>query len=207
MQQEYLLQLAALALGACVAPMLSGVEKSMAKKRTLALIHMPKWIAFAWPIACAISFWLTLLQNTSTVQLVLHWFAVALCWIAAVFDLKYRLIPNSVVLGLLATGIAAQLFGCAKANLLSALAGFVMSGILFMVPFVFGKTVGAGDVKLAAAVGFCAGLTGSLGIIVIMGVLILLYTVFAKGTVLQVLHSWVPMGPFVATAYLLFLIK
>ncbi len=207
MQQEYLLQLTALVLGASVAPLLSFAENSMVKKRGLEPMTVPKWTKFAGPAVCAVLFWLTLFQSVSGLQLAVRWSAVALCWLAAIFDYKYRLIPNSVVLGLLATGTVAQIFGCASTDFFSALAGFAVSGLLFIVPFIFGKTVGAGDVKLAAAVGFCAGLTGSLTVIVIMGMLILLYMLFIKGTVFEMLHTWVPMGPFVATAYLLFLIK
>lgn len=55
--------------------------------------------------------------------------------------------------------------------------------------------------KLAGAMGFCAGLMGSLYAVVIMGMLILAFTLVERRTpfVLAV-KSFVPMGPFIAAA-------
>jgi hypothetical protein len=61
--------------------------------------------------------------------------------------------------------------------------------------------------KLAAVIGFCAGLYDALLVVAIMGALILLYTVYANRNPLAALKQFVPMGPFVTAAYCLLLIR
>jgi len=71
--------------------------------------------------------------------------------------------------------------------------------VIFFLPSLFGKQVGAGDVKLAAAMGFALGLTGSLYAIACMGALVLLYTFLDNRLPLaERLKSMIPMGPFLA---------
>ena len=63
------------------------------------------------------------------------------------------------------------------------------------------KSVGAGDIKLAAAVGFCLGIMNLLVAIVIMGICVLVYTLVQnKLAISAMLQSMIPMGPFIALA-------
>jgi len=73
-------------------------------------------------------------------------------------DVRYRRIPNKLVLAILLAGLAINtVFGGSRGLLLS-LGGFALSfGIMFLL-HVFG-TMGAGDVKLFAAIGAVNGLS------------------------------------------------
>jgi prepilin signal peptidase PulO-like enzyme (type II secretory pathway) len=61
--------------------------------------------------------------------------------------------------------------------------------------------VGAGDVKLAAALGFCVGIPGCLYAIALMGLLVFLCIMLTgRETFLMMIKRLVPMGPFMAAA-------
>jgi leader peptidase (prepilin peptidase)/N-methyltransferase len=132
---------------------------------------------------------------------------LSLCRLVTMFDLKYRIIPNKLVLPMLIAAFVSCLLGYTGAGLLSSLEGLGVVGIIFLMPFLFGKKVGGGDMKLAAVIGFCAGLYDALLVVAIMGALILLYTVYANRNPLAALKQFVPMGPFVTAAYCLLLIR
>ena len=71
-------------------------------------------------------------------------------------DVRYRRIPNRLVLATLLCGIAVNTFFGAWQGLLTSLEGLVIAfGIMFLF-HVFG-TMGAGDVKLFAAIGAVIG--------------------------------------------------
>lgn len=76
----------------------------------------------------------------------------------AYMDIRYRRIPNKLVLTILLIGLTVNtIFGGSRGLLLS-LGGFALSfGIMFFL-HVFG-TMGAGDVKLFAAIGAVNGLS------------------------------------------------
>src|SRR6267143_4939387 len=86
--------------------------------------------------------------------------AVALAVYAAFTDVKARRIPNrltypAVLIGL---GLQGALHGW-KGLLLSASGGLLFGGVLMLFHLV--RAMGAGDVKLATALGCMAGLAGS----------------------------------------------
>ncbi len=116
-------------------------------------------------------------------------------------DALHRIIPNELVLAIL---VLAAGFGLTKVipfQIWSSLIGFAVCFLAFFVPGLFGKSVGAGDVKLAAAMGFALGITRSMYAIAGMGALVLLYMLFARGMPLaERLKSVIPMGPFLALA-------
>ena len=118
-----------------------------------------------------------------------------------VIDAKHRVIPNELVLAILVLAAVFGLTGTFSFQIWSSLVGLAACFVLFFVPSLFGKNVGAGDVKLAAAMGFALGLTGSLYAIVGMGVLVLAYLLFqVRVPMLERLKAVIPMGPFLALA-------
>lgn len=81
---------------------------------------------------------------------------LAVVAVAAVFDLTTRKIPNFITLPALVFGFILNLYYCGSAGLRTAFIGFA-AGILFLIiPFALGG-MGAGDVKLLAAVGALNG--------------------------------------------------
>ncbi len=123
------------------------------------------------------------------------------CGSVSCIDARHRIIPNELVFGLLALSIGFGAAGVTGINWLSSLGGFAACFVLFLLPALLSKKVGAGDIKLAAAMGFCLGLMGSLYAVTMMGVLVLLYVaVQYRIPLVQRLKTLVPMGPFLAAA-------
>lgn len=124
-------------------------------------------------------------------------------------DWLCRLIPNPTVLAVLAIKlvliVAALLHipGAPAIGLLSSLGGMAFCFVAFFAPGFLGKNVGAGDVKLAAAVGFLLGFVHSLYAIIIMGILMIVYSIAQrKMPIIAFLKTNIPMGPFIAAGML-----
>ncbi len=124
---------------------------------------------------------------------------VAAC--AFYIDARNRIIPNELVLAILVLAAAFGLTGQIPFQIGSSLLGLAACFVLFFLPSVFGRSIGAGDVKLAAAMGFALGLTGSLYAIVGMGVLVLGYVLVSSNLHFsERLKQTIPMGPFLTVA-------
>jgi len=79
---------------------------------------------------------------------------VALC--AGVMDGRYRRIPNWLTVSGLVAGVAVNGILAGWPGLKSALLGALL-GLGVLLPFVFVRSLGAGDWKLAGALGACLG--------------------------------------------------
>ena len=128
----------------------------------------------------------------------------------AVSDWLCSIIPNPTVLtvlGLKIVLIAAALLHLPSApsfDVLSALGGMAFCFLVFSAPSLMGKRIGAGDIKLAAAMGFLLGFGDSLLAIFFMGLLMLAYCVFQrKMPLLAFLKTNIPMGPFIAAGMMI----
>ncbi len=116
-------------------------------------------------------------------------------------DAKHRVIPNELWLAVLVFAVAFGVSGAIRFQIWQSLLGFAVCFVIFFLPSLFGQKIGAGDVKLAAAMGFALGLTGSLYAIACMGAMVLLYLLLDQSTPLaQRLKTMIPMGPFLALA-------
>ena len=116
-------------------------------------------------------------------------------------DAKHRVIPNELVLAVIALSAVFGLTGVISFQIWSSLLGFVACFITFLVPCVWKQKIGAGDVKLAAAMGFALGFSGSLYAIVCMGGFVLIYLLIEQRLpVAERLKTMIPMGPFLAAA-------
>ena len=157
-------------------------------------------------------FWL-LLSCLAVVGGVIGWragftlrgaYLVLLLFVAACtfyIDARNRIIPNELVLAILVLAAAFGLTGQIPFQIGSSLLGLAACFVLFFLPSVFGRSIGAGDVKLAAAMGFALGLTGSLYAIVGMGVLVLGYVLLSSNLRFsERLKQTIPMGPFLTVA-------
>lgn len=122
-------------------------------------------------------------------------------------DAIHRIIPNELVLAILALTAVFGLTGAIPFQIWQSLLGLVVCFVIFFLPGLFGKNIGAGDVKFAAAMGFALGLTGSLYAIVCMGVLVLAYMLLDHRLPLaQRLKTMIPMGPFLSLALVVVLL-
>lgn len=121
--------------------------------------------------------------------------------LAFLIDATHRIIPNELVLAILVLAAVFGLTGAIRFQIWNSLLGLAVCFVIFFLPGLFGKQVGAGDVKLAAAMGFALGLKGSLYAIACMGALVLLYVILDwRIPFAQRLKTIIPMGPFLALA-------
>ena len=76
-----------------------------------------------------------------------------------------------------------------------------------MLPALMSRQVGAGDIKLAAAIGLCLGLNDSLLCIVLMGVIVIVYVLAQQSMpLLNMIREMIPLGPFLCAAQCLVLL-
>src|SRR5262249_40950955 len=80
--------------------------------------------------------------------------AIALC--AALTDLRWRIVPNSLVMAGWIAGMALQTWASGGTGALRALIGSAV-GLAIFLPFYLLGGMGGGDVKLMAALGACLG--------------------------------------------------
>ena len=113
---------------------------------------------------------------------------------AGVLDWRFRRIPNWLTVSGFVAGVAvnAALFGWS--GLRSALLGVAL-GLGLLLPFVLVRSLGAGDWKLAGALGACLGprqlISVLLGTILLAGLMALVVVVYKgrlKQTLLNIVH-------------------
>lgn len=124
-------------------------------------------------------------------------------------DCSSRIIPNQAVLAVfglklvLSLPVLAGAAGLPPFSFFDSFVGLAACFVLFSLPDLFGKNVGAGDIKLAASMGFLLGIYSSLYAVVIMGMLIVfIYKILMRTPVLMFLSEQIPMGPFIAAGML-----
>lgn len=110
-------------------------------------------------------------------------------------DNEIRKIPNMLILLLIAVKTCATLIVWNPEALLPAFAGLVAGIVLFLLPSKLGISIGWGDVKLAAAAGFCLGIIGVLQAILIMSAVLALYLCYLVITKKGSFKTKVAIGP------------
>jgi prepilin peptidase CpaA len=107
------------------------------------------------------------------------------------YDVRYRRIPNLLVLGILICGLTMNTSFGGLRGLLAAVAGLAFAFIPMLLLHVFGA-MGAGDVKLVGAVGAVLGISlvpSTLIIIVMIGAVLAIYSMLRSGTVFSTMHG------------------
>ncbi len=106
------------------------------------------------------------------------------------YDIRYRRIPNVFVLATLISGLLINTILSGFAGLLASLAGCAFAFVLMIVFHLFGA-MGAGDVKLFAAVGSVVGaklVLPTFMVVVLVGGLLAVITMIRGGAVRMTLH-------------------
>ena len=110
---------------------------------------------------------------------------VPLAIIIAYYDVRYRRIPNAFVLATLVGGLSINLIYAGLGGVLTSLGGCALAFVPLFILHIFGG-MGAGDVKLFAAVGSVIGTSlvlPTLFIVVVTGGVIAVYSMIRNGTV------------------------
>jgi prepilin peptidase CpaA len=106
------------------------------------------------------------------------------------YDVRYRRIPNAFVVATLISGVALNLFTDGVSGALGSLTGCVLAFILMFLLHVFGA-MGAGDVKLFAAVGSVMGaplVLPTFLVVVLTGGLLAFVATARAGTIRTTFH-------------------
>lgn len=106
------------------------------------------------------------------------------------YDVRYRRIPNAFVLATLAAGIAINAIFTGFAGVMASVGGCALGfGLMFML-HVFGA-MGAGDVKLFAAIGAVTGahlVLPTFIVVILTGGLLAVVSVIRAGILMTTLH-------------------
>ena len=107
------------------------------------------------------------------------------------YDVRYRRIPNFLVLATLLAGISINTAFSGWQGVLSSLEGFALAFFPMLLMHIFGA-LGAGDVKLFGAVGAVLGVALvplAFVVVVMLGAVLAVYTMLRAGRVLTTLHG------------------
>ena len=137
----------------------------------------------------------------SPTAIIFELFLVPLAVLIIYHDVRYRRIPNPFVLATLISGLTMNFALGGLAGGLSSIGGCVLAFILMFMLHVFGA-MGAGDVKLFAAIGSVLGahlVLPTFVVVVLTGGLLALIVMFRSGavrsTLLRVLQILVGLLP------------
>jgi prepilin peptidase CpaA len=107
------------------------------------------------------------------------------------YDVRYRRIPNVLVLATLLAGISINTGFSGLHGMLSSFEGFALAFFPMLLMHIFGA-MGAGDVKLFGAVGAVLGVglvPLAFVVVVMLGAVLAIYTMLRAGTVITTLHG------------------
>jgi len=120
--------------------------------------------------------------------------ALVVATTAGIWDWRFRRIPNWLTVSGLVAGIACNSAVSGWSGLKLSLLGTLL-GLGLLLPFVLIRSIGAGDWKLAGALGACLGPHGLVTVLIITVLLagvialaVVIYTGRLKQTALNILH-------------------
>ena len=128
-----------------------------------------------------------MLSPTATV---FEFFLLPLAVLIIYYDVRYRRIPNPFVLATLISGITLNFVLGGVNGALSSIGGCVLAFILMFILHIFGA-MGAGDVKLFAAIGSVIGahlVLPTFVVVVLTGGLLALVTTLRGGIFMTTMH-------------------
>ena len=115
---------------------------------------------------------------------------IPLAVIIGYYDVKYRRIPNAFVLATLASGLAINLIFGGWRGLIASAGGCLLAFTLMFMLHIFGA-MGAGDVKLFAAIGSVTGaplVLPTFLVVILTGGLLAVISIIRAGVVVTTMH-------------------
>jgi prepilin peptidase CpaA len=115
---------------------------------------------------------------------------IPLAVVIAYYDVRYRRIPNAFVLAALISGVVINAIFGGIAGITTSLAGCGLGFVLMFMLHVFGA-MGAGDVKLFAAIGAVTGaqlIVPTFLVVILTGGLLAVVSIVRSGMVVTTMH-------------------
>src|SRR6266404_1659905 len=115
---------------------------------------------------------------------------IPLAIIIAYYDFRYRRIPNPFVLATLISGVAMHAILSGFPGIVASIAGCVLGFVLMFMLHVFGA-MGAGDVKLFAAIGAVTGahlVLPTFLVVILTGGVLALISIIRSGAVVTTMQ-------------------
>ena len=115
---------------------------------------------------------------------------IPLAIIISYYDVRYRRIPNAFVLATLAAGIAMNAIFAGFPGVAASVGGCVLAFVLMFTLHVFGA-MGAGDVKLFAAIGAVTGaplVLPTFIVVILTGGLLAIVSIVRAGILISTMH-------------------
>jgi prepilin peptidase CpaA len=106
------------------------------------------------------------------------------------YDVRYRRIPNAFVLATLAAGVAINAIFAGFPGVAASLGGCALAFVLMFMLHVFGA-MGAGDVKLFAAIGAVTGaelVVPTFIVVILTGGLLAIVSIIRAGVLMTTMH-------------------
>lgn len=121
-------------------------------------------------------------------------------------DIVIRKIPNSIVLTLLLGAVGFTLLQGTPQDLIGHLMGMATGMMIFLIPFLFGRQAGMGDIKFAAAIGFTLGFFYTVVAFVIMSIFFLFYVSFLLISQKGNLKTKTALAPYMSVGFVVSLV-
>ena len=135
---------------------------------------------------------------------VMHSLTVSLLIVVFLIDLRYKIIPDSLVIfGLLYTTIISIMF--IDINIMNKIFGFLFGFGLFLLIALVTNAMGGGDIKLMGFLGLNFGLKGIIFVTMasfVIGAVISVGLLISK---IATRKDYIPFGPFIAVAALIYI--
>jgi leader peptidase (prepilin peptidase)/N-methyltransferase len=163
-----------------------------------------KFIRLVFALFNSVAWLLCIINIDNSISAVLISMQITLGIIIAFIDINIRIIPNELVLAVLITGILFQSLLYGTYGIIGSIMSMIFIMIVFTAVAIFmglGK-VGAGDVKLAGAIGFALGYPLVITAMVVMSFVLIGFIL--SGLVFKKikLTTMLPLAPFLATGYI-----
>lgn len=171
----------------------AAAESGSPKQSTDRIPSVLAWVTFSISLHLIVGF----IPATWQENLIVSLFILILLALSRV-DWLIRKIPNPTLLGLIVVRLADLIIRQDFALVGQSLAGLGAGFILFQLPTLTGRTIGWGDVKLAAVIGFCLGWQGLLYSLAFMSLAMGLFSLLLILTKHGNLKSKIAIGPFMS---------
>lgn len=167
-----------------------------------------KKFALVWMIAGAIIFTVVAVRHLEGWLMVRALLFVLLAWNVSAIDIMIRKIPNAILLGMLlleVVNIAIEGYygGNLYALVQEAFVGMFLAYIVFVIPTMLSMSIGGGDVKYGAVIGFTLGFQNYMQAMLIMAISVLIYFIYLKITKTGGMKTAAPMAPFLSIGTLI----